>query len=560
MPCMRCQPRTSVEAVLRVVLVVDAGRRIDQMDRRDVAFAAPRRRDAAHAADRDGARRDALRRTARRAPRRARRNGCRRSRGRARAPARSASRAARVPASTARAQRVDFEEAVGLREGRDRAGALADRKRDPARRSPATSATSTNSLRPSSEGMRTGTVASTVTAASGGRPALARITGATKAWNVKIAEVGKPGSTTIGLPSATARQSGLPGLSATPCTTTPGAPSRETMRCERSPAPFEVPPESTTMSQSASASRTAASSAASSSGNAPKRDRLAAGLAHRRGDDRAVASRRPRPAAAAAPGATSSSPVESTATFGRRTTSTCGEAAGRQHADLARGDRARRAAAASRRARCRSPHRRRTGPARPRGAGRSRARAASISSVCSIITTASAPRGTTPPVAIAVAVPGATVSCRRVAAGEHLGVEREPARRGFGRADRVGGAQREAVDIGAVERRHVDRRRDVVREHAAERVGERHALGAERRQIEMPSRSAPSPPRPRRLRGTAPAARPRAPRRAAPFPGCVRASFMGTPASRAARRPESLRSPAAPAPSRRRASIACSGQ
>ena len=43
-------------------------------------------------------------------------------------------------------------------------------------------------------------VASTVTAASGGRPALARITGATNAWNVKIAEVGKPGSTTIGFP------------------------------------------------------------------------------------------------------------------------------------------------------------------------------------------------------------------------------------------------------------------------------------------------------------------------------------------------------------------------
>ena len=34
----------------------------------------------------------------------------------------------------------------------------------------------------------------------------------------------------------------------------------------------------------------------------------------------------------------------------------------------------------------------------------------SISSVCSIITTASAPRGTTPPVAMVVAVPGATSS------------------------------------------------------------------------------------------------------------------------------------------------------
>ena len=36
------------------------------------------------------------------------------------------------------------------------------------------------------------------------------------------------------------------------------------------------------------------------------------------------------------------------------------------------------------------------------------AASASISSVCSIITTASAPRGMTPPVAIAVAVPGVT--------------------------------------------------------------------------------------------------------------------------------------------------------
>ena len=41
---------------------------------------------------------------------------------------------------------------------------------------------------------------------------------------MKIADVGNPGSTTIGLPSATPRHSGLPGLSATPCTITPGAP------------------------------------------------------------------------------------------------------------------------------------------------------------------------------------------------------------------------------------------------------------------------------------------------------------------------------------------------
>ncbi len=117
--------------------------------------------------------------------------------------------------------------------------------------------------------MRTGTSASTLRDASGGKPALARITGATKAWKVKIAEVGNPGSTTSGLPSATARQSGLPGLSATPCTTTPGSPSCDTTRCERSPAPFEVPPESSTMSQISSAARIASSSAISSSGKLP---------------------------------------------------------------------------------------------------------------------------------------------------------------------------------------------------------------------------------------------------------------------------------------------------
>ena len=56
-----------------------------------------------------------------------------------------------------------------------------------------------------------------------------------------------------------------------------------------------------------------------------------------------------------------------------------------------------------------------------------------------------------------------------MAAGDHFGVERDLPRRAVGRAGGVGGAQREAVDIGAVERRHVDRRRHIVRQHAAER-------------------------------------------------------------------------------------------
>jgi hypothetical protein len=90
--------------------------------------------------------------------------------------------------------------------------------------------TITNSVRPSSEGRRTGTVASTRVSPRSGRPAMRRRSGATMSWKVNIAEVGKPGSTTTGLPSQAARQSGLPGLSATPCATIPGRPSPPTIR------------------------------------------------------------------------------------------------------------------------------------------------------------------------------------------------------------------------------------------------------------------------------------------------------------------------------------------
>ena len=46
----------------------------------------------------------------------------------------------------------------------------------------------------------------------------------------------------------------------------------------------------------------------------------------------------------------------------------------------------------------------------------------------------------------------------------------KPARRDVARARGVGGAQREAIDIGAIERRHVDRRGHIMRQHAAERA------------------------------------------------------------------------------------------
>ena len=117
--------------------------------------------------------------------------------------------------------------------------------------SPATSATSTNSLRPSSDGMRTGTVASTCHRRFRRQAGL----GADHRRHEGVEGEDRRGRKARQhddrlVRRATARHSGLPGLSATPCTITPGAPSRDTMRCERSPAPFEVPPESTTMSQS----------------------------------------------------------------------------------------------------------------------------------------------------------------------------------------------------------------------------------------------------------------------------------------------------------------------
>ena len=74
-------------------------------------------------------------------------------------------------------------------------------------------------------------------------------------------------------------------------------------------------------------------------------------------------------------------------------------------------------------------------------------------------------------------------------ADDHLAVEGEPPRRGIAGARGVGGAHRETVDIGAIERRHVDRRGQVAREHAAERIGERDCLTGQRRQIDMPRKT-----------------------------------------------------------------------
>ena len=155
-----------------------------------------------------------------------------------------------------------------------------------------------------------------------------------------------------------------------------------------------------------------------------ERHRLAAGFRDRGRDDRAVAVVDRRRAAARSPGAHQLVAGREHRDLRPPHHVDLGDAAGRQHADLARAD----ARAAPQQRLAARDVGARIGdelPGRDGAAHVDRRRAAvSTSSVCSIITTASAPRGTTPPVAIVVAVPGVDLERRRMAAGDHLGVER----------------------------------------------------------------------------------------------------------------------------------------
>src|ERR1700723_4442002 len=116
-----------------------------------------------------------------------------------------------------------------------------------------TSPTSKYSVRPISLFTLTASLAGTMVRSSDPRPASILITGATNSWKVKMAEVGKPGSTTTARPPGAARQIGLPGLSATPCATIPGSANSETTRYDTSPAPLLVPPDINTTSANSSA-------------------------------------------------------------------------------------------------------------------------------------------------------------------------------------------------------------------------------------------------------------------------------------------------------------------
>ncbi len=226
------------------------------MHRRNVAFAAFHRRDAAHAADRDDAGRKApVRRAASIMASSATHGNCHMM-------TMSGRPGVAVPISVtflggagieAGAERIDRHEAIGLGERRHGAGTLADRELLTGPCSPGTNAPPARTpAGPSLEAMRTGTVASIACVVSAGSPARARTTGATKAWKVEDRRGRKARQHRNRLAVAHHhREAGKrsPGFSATPCTRTPGGRAASESdrrgrprpsRCRRKAAPCRI--------------------------------------------------------------------------------------------------------------------------------------------------------------------------------------------------------------------------------------------------------------------------------------------------------------------------------
>ena len=299
-----------------------------------------------------------------------------------------------------------------------------------------------------------------------------------------------------GLPSHTARHSGLPGFSATPWAMMPGLPSRPMMRWETSPAPFDVPPDSTSMSLVCERLAHRGFELRFVVGDGAEKMGLAAILRDRRGDDRAVGvvdrGRAQRLAGLHQFVAGGDDGDARPARDGDLR-----DAAGRQHADLARADdgagaqqrlaagdigagigdelSGRSGAADLDRARPRRlgvlDHDDGVCAARHRTAGRDRRGRARQDR----------PR-------------------RRDAAGDHLVVQHHAHRRRLAGRSEIGRTHRKAIDIGAVERRHVDRRHHVFGERAAERIGERALLAGTARGNNAASKRASASSRDRMVR------------------------------------------------------------
>ena len=118
------------EAGAQQMGVVGGAGRIEQMHRRQIAFAALRRRHAAHAADRERAGADPCSASAPSTTSSATQWLPMMTRSGISAAWPMSVTQALVPASSAGRERIDLEEPVGLREAGDRARALGDRKRD----------------------------------------------------------------------------------------------------------------------------------------------------------------------------------------------------------------------------------------------------------------------------------------------------------------------------------------------------------------------------------------------------------------------------------------------
>ena len=247
-----------------------------------------------------------------------------------------------------------------------------------------------------------------------------------------------------------------------------GLRSRRTRSC----GPTETPPEVTSTSASSprrsrrGAPPRSSSTGASASTVAPAAPSAAASMSAVRLVDLAGPS--------GSPGGRSSVPVVSTATRGRRAHATSPTPAAASAPSCAAPSRV----PASSDDLARAPCRRRGTHVGARLSGRRHLDGVVHDDTCSIGTTASAPSGTTPPVAIPIASPGASGRFGRPARGDARD-DRQPARA----CPRPHG---EAVHRRARERRQVDRRRAPHGEHPAgrrvERAPARPASGAHARQ------------------------------------------------------------------------------
>jgi len=254
----------------------------------------------------------------------------------------------------------------------------------------------------------------------------------------------------------------------------PGSPRRATAFAVSSRAPTDDPAEITSTSLAGRASRSAVSSAPGSSGMMPPKTGSPPASATSAASAAAVASRTCPGFSSGVSAGTTSSPVEKIVTTGFLCTATDVTPAA---ASIPRswGRSGRPVPMISSPGLASSSAR--TTPS-PGATGRTTSIVPGITSaVYSIMTTASAPGGMTPPVGISTALPGVTAASG-AAPMRTAPVTVRVAWEALGDAVRVGGADGVAVDGGARESGQRMRRGDRLDRHPAQRHVQRHGLGS----------------------------------------------------------------------------------